>query len=184
MIRKRGYNYYEVFQRMVSHSCEASEMLRSIIDNYKVDTLSRRIVDMHKIEHSADLEKHAMMKNLLKEFLPPIEREDIIQLADQIDNVTDSIEEIALRLYMYNIKTIRDEAFEFVKIIKSSTDTMKQMMDEFPNFRKSSSIHKYIVEINDKEEEGDRLYTAAMRRLYIESDDPWSCSMDTGFPMP
>ena len=172
MIRKRGYNYYEVFQRMVSHSCEASEMLRSIIDNYKVDTLSRRIVDMHKIEHSADLEKHAMMKNLLKEFLPPIEREDIIQLADQIDNVTDSIEEIALRLYMYNIKTIRDEAFEFVKIIKSSTDTMKQMMDEFPNFRKSSSIHKYIVEINDKEEEGDRLYTAAMRRLYIESDDP------------
>ena len=73
---------------------------------------------------------------------------------------------------MYNIKTIRDEAFEFVKIIKSSTDTMKQMMDEFPNFRKSSSIHKYIVEINDKEEEGDRLYTAAMRRLYIESDDP------------
>ena len=113
-----------------------------------------------------------MMKNLLKEFLPPIEREDIIQLADQIDNVTDSIEDIALRLYMYNIKTIRDEAFEFVKIIKSSTDTMKQMMDEFPNFRKSSSIHKYIVEINDKEEEGDRLYTAAMRRLYIESDDP------------
>ena len=172
MIRKRGYNYYEVFQRMVSHSCEASEMLRSIIDNYKVDTLSRRIVDMHKIEHSADLEKHAMMKNLLKEFLPPIEREDIIQLADQIDNVTDSIEEIALRLYMYNIKTIRDEAFEFVKIIKSSTDTMKQMMDEFPNFRKSSSLHKYILEISYEEDEGARLYIAAMRRLYIESDDP------------
>ncbi|NLO82634.1 MAG: DUF47 family protein [Clostridiales bacterium] len=172
MLRRRGYNYYEVFQKMVNYACEAAEMLRGIIDNYKADTLSRKIVDMHKIEHTADLEKHAMMKNLLKEFLPPIEREDIIQLAEQIDNATDCIEEVAMRLYMYNIKTIRDEAFEFVKIITSSTETMKQMMGEFPNFRKSSNIHKYIVEMNDKEEEGDRLYTAAMRRLYVESEDP------------
>jgi len=172
MIRKKGYNYYEAFQKMVSYTCEASEMLRSIIDNYKADALSRQIVEMHKIEHTADLEKHDMMKNLLKEFLPPIEREDIIQLAEQIDSATDCIEEIVMRLYMYNIATIRDEAYEFVRIISSCANTMKQMMDEFPNFRRSKSMHKYIVEINDMEEEGDRLYTAAMRRLYIESADP------------
>ena len=110
MIRKKGYNYYEAFQKMVSYTCEASEMLRSIIDNYKADALSRQIVEMHKIEHTADLEKHDMMENLLKEFLPPIEREDIIQLAEQIDSATDCIEEIVMRLYMYNIATIRDEA--------------------------------------------------------------------------
>lgn len=172
MIRKKGYNYYEAFQKMVSYTCEASEMLRSIIDNYKADALSRQIVEMHKIEHTADLEKHDMMENLLKEFLPPIEREDIIQLAEQIDSATDCIEEIVMRLYMYNIATIRDEAYEFVRIISSCANTMKQMMDEFPNFRRSKSMHKYIVEINDMEEEGDRLYTAAMRRLYIESADP------------
>ncbi len=172
MIRKKGYNYYEAFQKMVSYTCEASEMLRSIIDNYKADALSRQIVEMHKIEHTADLEKHDMMENLLKEFLPPIEREDIIQLAEQIDSATDCIEEIVMRLYMYNIATIRDEAYEFVRIISSCANTMKQIMDEFPNFRRSKSMHKYIVEINDMEEEGDRLYTAAMRRLYIESADP------------
>ena len=172
MIRKKGYNYYEAFQKMVSYTCEASEMLRSIIDNYKADALSRQIVEMHKIEHTADLEKHDMMENLLKEFMPPKEREDTIQLAEQTDSATDCIEEIVMRLYMYNIATIRDEAYEFVRIINSCANTMKQMMDEFPNFRRSKSMHKYIVEINDMEEEGDRLYTAAMRRLYIESADP------------
>ena len=55
MLRRRGYNYYEVFQKMVNYACEAAEMLRGIIDNYKADTLSRKIVDMHKIEHTDDL---------------------------------------------------------------------------------------------------------------------------------
>ncbi|SFQ22567.1 DUF47 domain-containing protein [Caldicoprobacter faecalis] len=172
MLGRKGYNYYEVFKKMAEHAYDASQMLQSTIDNYKIEGLSRKITEIHNIEHTADAEKHEMMRHLLKEFLPPIEREDIIRLVEQIDNVVDSIEEILMRLYMYNIKSIRHESFEFVKIISRCTATLKELMLEFPNFRKSTTIHKYIVELNDMEEEGDRLYTAALRRLYVESQDP------------
>ncbi|MCM8900269.1 DUF47 family protein [Caldicoprobacter algeriensis] len=172
MLRRKGYNYYEMFKKVAEHACEASQMLQTTIDNYKLEGLSRKITEIHNIEHTADAEKHEMIRHLLKEFLPPIEREDIIRLAEQVDNVVDSIEEILMRLYMYNIKSIRHESFEFVKIISRCTETLKELMREFPNFRKSATIHKYIVELNDMEEEGDRLYTAALRRLYVESQDP------------
>ncbi|MBM7583152.1 putative phosphate transport protein (TIGR00153 family) [Caldicoprobacter guelmensis] len=172
MLGKRGYNYYEMFKKVAGYACEASQMLQTTIDNYKVEVLSRKITEIHNIEHTADAEKHEMLRHLLKEFLPPIEREDIIRLAEQVDNVVDSIEEILMRLYMYNIKSIRHESYEFVKIISKSTATLRELMNEFPHFRKSSTIHKYIVELNDMEEEGDRLYTAALRRLYVESQDP------------
>jgi len=161
-----------MFKKVADYAYEASQMLQTTIDNYKVEGLSRKITEIHNIEHNADAEKHEMLRRLLKEFLPPIEREDIIRLADQLDNVVDSIEEILMRLYMYNIKSIRHESFEFVRIISRCTETLKELMHEFPNFRKSSTIHKYIVELNDMEEEGDRLYTAALRRLYVESQDP------------
>ncbi|MFS8500757.1 MAG: DUF47 family protein [Caldicoprobacter sp.] len=172
MLRRKGYDYYAMFKKVAERACEASQMLQSTIDNYKIEGLSQKIAEIHNIEHAADAEKHEMLRHLLKEFLPPIEREDIIRLADQLDNVVDSIEEILMRLYMYNIKSIRHESIEFVRIISRCTQTLRELMHEFHNFRKSSTIHKYIVELNDMEEEGDRLYTAALRRLYVEAQDP------------
>lgn len=171
MLRKKGYNYYDTFAKMVDYSCEAAEMLRNTVENFNTDELSQKIVEMHEIEHAADVEKHTMMKNLVKEFLPPIEREDIIRLVEQIDDVTDTIEDVLMRLYMYNIKTIRHETFEFIEVVSKCCIKLRKMMDEFPSFRRTKKIHEYIVKINNMEEEGDKIYTAAMRRLYVECEN-------------
>lgn len=44
-------------------------------------------------------------------------------------------------------------------------------MLEFENFRKSKVIKDMIIEINHLEENGDRLYTEAMHRLYTKTSD-------------
>ena len=40
------------------------------------------------------------------------------------------------------------------------------------NFRKSAILQEKVIEINALEEEGDRLYMEAMRRLHVEERDP------------
>ena len=47
-------------------------------------------------------------------------------------------------------------------------------MGEMHNFRKSTLLRDLVIEINHMEEEGDRLYTETMRRLYTEEKDPVS----------
>ena len=64
------------------------------------------------MEHSADLKKHAMLDRLVKDFLPPIERNDIVSLSQNIDNVTDEVEEVLLRVYMNNVKEIEPNALK------------------------------------------------------------------------
>ena len=44
-----------------------------------------------------DKGKHTMTNHLATDFLPPIEREDILRLSQKIDDVIDLIEEIALK---------------------------------------------------------------------------------------
>lgn len=171
MRRKKGYDYYAMFIDMTDYACQIAKRLQSIIGDFQVNNLSREIPQVHEIEHSADAKTHEMMENLVKEFLPPIEREDIIALTQELDDVVDSIEDILLRLYMYNVEEIRPEAIEFMDIIVRSCEKMKKMMEEFHSFRKSSKIHEYIVEVNNMEEEGDKLYVEAMRRLYVEEED-------------
>ncbi len=171
MRRKKGYDYYGMFISMAEHACNMSESLQDIVKDFNIEELPSEMVELHKIEHAADAETHEMMENLAKEFLPPIEREDIIVLTQQLDDVVDSIEDILLRLYMYNVREIRDEAMEFMDIIVRCCKEIRRMMEEFPSFRKSNKIHEYIVEINHLEEEGDELYIEAIRKLYVEHGD-------------
>ncbi len=171
MAGKKGNDYFKMFVKLTDYACSAAQMLHDALLHFDAEQLPRRMEEMHKIEHSADVEKHDMMNRLVREFITPIEREDIIDLAQEIDDLTDSIEDVLMRMYMYNIRDARDEALEFSTVITGCCAGLRQMMEEFRNFRKSATIHDQIVEINRLEEEGDKIYTRAVRRLYVECED-------------
>ena len=107
MARKKETDYFEAFVGGVNSACAAADMLCTVFDHYEPEALPGHIEAMHKIEHSADIAKHGTMEQLVREFLPPIDREDIMELSGTIDDVTDSIEDVLLRLYMFNIRTLR-----------------------------------------------------------------------------
>ena len=171
-MKKREYDYFDVFVRGVEYSCQAAQLLQESLKEFDPDQLQTTIKDMHVIEHAADMAKHEVLSQLAHAFMTPIEREDILQLVQEIDDVTDGIEDVLLRIYMYNILSLRPEAVEFSTLILQCCEAMKTAMTEFRNFRKSSSLHDSIVEINRLEEEGDALYTRAVRKLFLTSRDP------------
>lgn len=172
MARKKDYNYFEKFVKLSDYCCSAARMLDETLINFNVDELQNKMKLMHDIEHAADLEGHEIMRKLSQEFITPIEREDIVSLVHEIDDITDCIEDVLLHMYMYNAKTLKSEALEFSKIIVKSCEALKKTFEEFHNFHKSKEIHKGIVLINKLEEEGDNIYTEAVRRLHMTSTDP------------
>ncbi|MGI6728556.1 MAG: DUF47 domain-containing protein [Anaerovoracaceae bacterium] len=171
MARRDEY-YYNTFVNLVDHSCQAARLLIDTMTDYHPEDLIKKMDEMHQIEHDCDLEKHAMMKKLAKEFITPIEREDIMLMAHQIDDVTDCIEDVLMRMYMFNITVIRQDALEMAYIVEKCCSALKHALEEFHNFRKSKTIHALIIEVNCLEEEGDKLYTEATRRLYVSDMHP------------
>lgn len=172
MALKKDENYFDTFVKLVGYSCQAADLLSDIMHNFNPDELEEKMKEMHDIEHAGDVERHIMMKRLAREFITPIEREDIVAMADAIDNVTDYIEDVLMRMYMFNIKTMRDDALQMAKIIVKCCEALRQALIEFHNFRKSQTLHGLIIEINRLEEEGDALFTKAVRNLYVNGKDP------------
>ena len=172
MAKKENNYYFDVFTKCILYANDAATLLHDCLENYSPRGLKARLAEMHEIEHAADTVKHEMMHRLVKEFLPPIEREDIAELAHTIDDVTDAIEDVLLGMYMYNIKTLHREVHEFTDLITRCCEALKDMSGELQNFRKSTVLKEKIIVINELEEEGDRLYTDSMHRLYIEETDP------------
>lgn len=171
MAGKRNFDYFDSFVHMADYSCSAAALLKEIMTDFKTDELHEKSKKMRSIEHDGDSERHVMIRKLLHEFITPIEREDIMDLADAIDTVTDTIEDVVLRLYMYNVKAVFEYAPEITDIIVRSCEALKLALEEFHNFRKSKTLHDLLVDVNGLEEEADELYLKATRNLYIKSHD-------------
>lgn len=171
MAQKKGNNYFAMLVDNVNCSCEAAELLWENLNEYDYTSLPEKIRAIHEIEHRGDQGKHRLMEKLMKEFLPPIEREDIMALTNIIDDMTDELDEVLRNLYMYNVRGLRPEAVEFAALIRKCCASMKEMLEEFRNFRRSATLKDKIITINRLEEEGDQLYTRAVHRLYTEEKD-------------
>jgi len=170
MSKARTNEYFEGFVLGMESACKAAEYLEHVVEHYDPEKLNDQVEEMHAIEHEADLNKHKLMQKLAKEFITPIEREDIILLLQQIDNVTDFIEDVVRKMFMYNATSMRHEALEFATIIKQCCYESRDALKELPGFQKNSErLASAIIKVNDYEEQGDRLYCAAMRRLYCEN---------------
>ena len=163
--------YFENFAASTALSKEAAVYLVNCLENYNPDNIEQMMVQMHDIEHRADVKKHEMNEALAKAFVTPVDREDLDMLSHQLDDVTDKIEEILQLFYIYNIRTIEPAAVEFAKKIVLVGELLCQLMGEFENFKRSKKIHDLIVQINDVEEECDKLYLSSMRELTKKSTD-------------
>lgn len=172
MKKNKEFNYFEAFVNLSSFSLRAAEILINNLKNFDRSKLKERTKEMHDIEHSADLAKHELMNVLTKEFLPPIEREDIISLSEKIDDVVDAIEDVLIGIEIFNVQTIRPEIIKFAELIINCCKSMHSALEDFENFKKSKSLHSAIIEINRLEEDGDALYINGVRELYQTTKDP------------
>lgn len=163
--------YFDNFVQSTTLAKEAAMYLVTCLEQYDADQLEEMNARMHEIEHRADGVKHDMNNALAKAFVTPVDREDLDMLSNQLDDVTDIIEEILQKFYIYDIKKIEPAAIDFAKNIVRSCDLLCRIMGEFENFKKSKKLHALIVELNDVEEECDRLYLSSMRDLTRTSTD-------------
>lgn len=171
-MKKSAYNYFNAFANLSKFSYNLAVALNDTLTNFNPNTISDKVKAAHEIEHNADLAKHDIMNRLVKEFLPPIGSEDITSLTQEIDDVTDSIEDVLIYIDMFNIQTIRPEALKFTELLVACTKAMDDVLEEFKNWKNSKKLHEKIIEINRLEEEGDKLYVDFMRNLFHTSKDP------------
>lgn len=169
---KKETDYFEYFRRSAEYASKAATLLDEIFRTYNKDNFRQRVDQMHELEHEADANRHGMVEQLAKEFIPPIEREDILSLAQEMDNVVDAIDDVVLRVYMFDVNAIRPEALQFTELIIRCCSALQAAVTEFRNFKSSKTLKEKLIKVNTLESEGDALHSESVRRLFIEHSDP------------
>ena len=172
MKQSKDQYYFETMARCAQFGLDAAKHLQAALATFEVITLGSRMEDVHAIEHEADMLKHDMMERLGREFMTPIELEDLVALSQELDNVVDCIDDVMQRVYIHNITAMRDDGGEFTALLVRCVEELCRAVGELGNFRKSETIRPAIVDVNSLESEADALYLKAMRRLYTTERDP------------
>lgn len=174
MAKSKDNFYFQNFLEGISVSKMAAVKLQDIIKNYDHSTIEKDVAAMHEIEHMGDSKKHEMTREIVKAFITPIDRDDIVKISNCIDNVTDSIEDIVIGFYTWNITTLRDDVMEFADLIVACCNSAERLLGELHDYKKSKTIMNHIIELNHLEEKGDDLYIQYIRKLSVENADPYT----------
>ncbi len=172
MANKADKFYFENFIEAGGCAKRAAVCLADYLKNYDAGEIGAYLVRIHEIEHEGDSKRHAMSAALAKAFVTPIDREDLALISNNIDNVTDVIEEVIQRIYVDRIKTILPEAVIFADKIVECCNLMTDMLGEFENFKKPTKLRQMIIELSNKEEECDDLYLRSLLAIYDQCTDP------------
>lgn len=172
MARKQDAYYFDNFIACAEESCHAASLLRKVLGDFKPQELEKYLEEIHEIENRADGKKHEMLDRLAKEFIPPIEREDIVELSQHIDTVTDKVEDVLMRVYMGNSQEIEPDALEMTDVVIQCCEKVRELLTDFADFRRSKNLKELIIQINALEETSDRLFMRSMRKLHTECSDP------------
>lgn len=171
MSKKNNYDYFDEFIHLSDCIIKSSEILKDVFINFDIKKLDEKTIEVHNLENESDMIIHDMRSYLIKDFLPPIDREDIAQIGHKLDNIEDSIDEILINLKILSITEIKEDVTEIIDILILSAKAVKEMFCDFKNLRKLDLIKKKIIEVNDLEEQGDRAYEKLMTSLYKNEKD-------------
>ena len=131
-----------------------------------LDNSEENLKLLKQIEHDGDIKQHKILKQLNLSFITPFDREDIYDVATDMDNIIDYIESAASRFVMLNVNHSTKEAEVLSKMIIACANQIIILMKELKNMKKSKIIKDIIIEINRIEEQGDLVSRKVIKDLF------------------
>ncbi len=169
MPKKDNFDYFDSFEALSEVVVAASDMLIDTIENFtSAEALSEAVAEARELEHKGDSINRAVYRHVGADFITPIERDDIIELAQTLDDIVDHTESVIRRMYMYDIHSMHPDALVFAQYIKRSCVALDSAMKDFRNFKKSKKFKTLILDVSKCEKEFDGLFMEIMRRLYTD----------------
>lgn len=172
MARKKTYDYFGAMNQLAEYSATSAQVLNELIEDYSAEKFEEKSEVIHQLEHQGDEISKNTMNELFDSFITPIDREDIVEIINHLDDILDGLNATTYLFENLVIQTIRPETEKFLQLVVTATAGVVQATKEFAKFKNSKTLKGYIQEVNQTESEADRLYSALTKKLFTEEKDP------------
>lgn len=160
----KDFNFFDLFDKQVDYATAAASLFTKTVADLHVS--DAEVEKMKEIERGADEVMLQIMDHLNKTFITPFDREDIHELAKEIDDIIDMLYTITKRLRIYKILTADRNLMEFSRVIEMSVKGVSEAVKGLRDMKNGKAILKACVEVNSLENLGDKMRDDMLAELF------------------
>ena len=164
--------YTSLAERLASAARSAVELVNAPVDSRR--ELAKRIGN---IESEADELLGKIVRRIDDMFVTPYDRGDLQDLANALDDATDSIEEATDIAVLHRVQDFPALAAELADAVRKCAELTASSMPRLKNLK---DLEHYYVEVDRLEDEGDRIHRRITAQLYDGSVDAMTILRVTG----
>ena len=162
--------FFDYLNLQAENLVKASSYFKSILKNGVMDEAAAKKI--HDYEHEGDTLSHEITDMLNRTFITPFDREDILSLTHELDDVVDFVNSITMRMRMYRLYTVSEDMMQFSDVIEQSVKNVCKAVKELHDLSRPRRIIDHCIEINRLENTGDQLREIAITKLFDSTTDP------------
>ena len=171
----REGNFFEMFNQHANHIVEAAHAFSKMVANYSdVEKREAYNLEVDNAERAADRVTHEVSLALHKTFITPIDRDQIHQLINTMDDVADLLQDSAQTMALYDVHHMTEEMLQLTDLSVRCCERLKDAVALIGKVRDAATAEatlKTCAEIDKLESDADRVMRSAMSRLFREEPD-------------
>lgn len=157
--------FFDLLEESSANLKQTTTELLDLMEKY--ENVPEKVAKIKRSEKKGDEIIHRIMTELHKAFITPIDREDITNLGERLDDVVDAIEEAARYMIEYHIEKPTPNAKHLSLILTFCADAIVKSIQLL---RVRGSKLQQLIPLKDKlnelEDEADRVTSQAMGELF------------------
>ena len=165
-ILPRDEKFYDMFTELATRLTGSANLLHELFQS--PGELDSKVSQIKALEHEADNLTHDIIDRIDRTFVTPFDREDIHELASELDDVIDLIDGAARRAQIFRIQRTRPPAVVLSEVLARAGTTVQEGVRDMKNAKRVYAISEKLKIL---EEEGDAVYHQAMGALFAEGGD-------------
>jgi len=160
----REESFFDLFEQGARNAHDGALALQDLLADFR--DVEAKAAKIKEIEHNGDRITHETMTRLNKTFITPFDREDIHELISKLDDVVDFIDAAVTRMLLYRITEATPDSREMARVLVEATAILVNLLTRIRTDMKTDAVLQMCIEVNTKENDGDRILQHALGGLF------------------
>jgi uncharacterized protein len=157
----RTTEFYDLFTAAGENALAAARQAEVRFRTFPETEVSQE--EIKRLETEGDRLTQQIIELLNTQYITPFDREDIYQLAKEIDDVVDFIEHASDLLDLYKVDSPMPQALDQCRVLVEAAENLAFALAELRSFRQAE---QHLVTVKRLEDEGDRIVRDAIAGLF------------------
>jgi uncharacterized protein len=170
LLLPREMKFFDLLSNLSDHLTLGCTIFRDLIvqlEGLSEDEIKKRLIIIKDCEQKSDELKEAIMDELWRAFITPIDREDIHTLTINMEKTLDILNGTSRKIEIYGLRNLPINACTFADII---VDISKLQRDLVHGLHAKNDVRDKVLAMHNLEHKADELFHESLAGLFNDQE--------------